>query len=220
MTVPDMFERFTSQARRVVALAQQEARTLNHNWIGTEHLMLGLIGEGSGLAAEVLASLGITLEAARGLVEEVLGRGEQAPSGDLPFTPRSKKVLELASGYAAGRDYIGTEHILLGLIQEVDGVGAMVLSALGADQNWVRLRMTQLYRDQGNDVAGEGSRVGNRAGTRLPASPVARIDSLDHRLASIERLSLTEELRRVNAELARLRAILRERGIEPGEDPA
>jgi ATP-dependent Clp protease ATP-binding subunit ClpC len=116
-----MLERFSDQACRVVVLAWEEARALNHNWIGTEHLMLGLIGEGSGAAAGVLESLGISLEAARWLVEETIGRVERAPSGRLRFTPRTEKALEMASGQSLGYDHVGTWHILLGLLREGDG---------------------------------------------------------------------------------------------------
>ena len=118
-----MFERFTDRARRVVVLAQEEARMLNHNYIGTEHILLGLIHEGEGVAAKALESLGISLEAVRQQVEEIIGQGQQAPSGHIPFTPRAKKVLELSLREALqlGHNYIGTEHILLGLIREGDG---------------------------------------------------------------------------------------------------
>jgi len=115
-----MFERFTDRARRVVVLAQEEARLLNHNYIGTEHLLLGLIREGDGVAAEALESLGISLDAVRQQVEEIIGQGQQAPSGHIPFTPRAKKVLELSLREATqlGQDHIGAEHILLGLVRE------------------------------------------------------------------------------------------------------
>ena len=111
-----MFERFTDRARRVVVLAQEEARMLNHNYIGTEHILLGLIHEGEGVAAKALESLGISLEGVRQQVEEIIGQGQQAPSGHIPFTPRAKKVLELSLREALqlGHNYIGTEHILLG----------------------------------------------------------------------------------------------------------
>ncbi len=124
-----MFERFTDQAHRAVVLAREEARMLNPNWIGTEHLLLRLICEGDGVAARTLQLMGTGLEAVRQQVEEIIGRGEQAPSGHMPFTPRTKKVLELAfrEADALGQDYIGTEHILLGLIREGDGVAAQVL---------------------------------------------------------------------------------------------
>ena len=130
-----MFERFTDRARRVVVLAQEEARMLNHNYIGTEHILLGLIHEGDGVAARALESLGISLDAVRQQVEEIIGQGQQAPSGHIPFTPRAKKVLELSLREALqlGHNYIGTEHILLGLIREGDGVAAQVLVKLGAD---------------------------------------------------------------------------------------
>jgi ATP-dependent Clp protease ATP-binding subunit ClpC len=124
-----MFERFTDRARQVVVLAQEEARMLNHGYIGTEHILLGLIREGEGVAARALESLGISLEAVRQQVEKIIGRGQQAPSGHIPFTPRAKKVLELSlrEAKALGHNYIGTEHILLGLIREGGGVAAQVL---------------------------------------------------------------------------------------------
>ena len=130
-----MFERFTDRARRVVVLAQEEARLLNHNYIGTEHILLGLIHEGEGVAAKALESLGISLEGVRGQVEELIGQGGSSPSGHIPFTPRAKKVLELSLREALqlGHNYIGTEHILLGLIREGEGVAAQVLVKLGAD---------------------------------------------------------------------------------------
>src|SRR5579863_5796686 len=142
----DMFERFTDRARRVVVLAQEEARMLNHNYIGTEHILLGLIREGEGVAARALESLGISLEAVRQQVEEIIGQGQAMPSGHIPFTPRAKKVLELSLREALqlGHNYIGTEHILLGLIREGDGVAAQVLAKLGADLNRVRQQVIQL----------------------------------------------------------------------------
>ncbi len=141
-----MFERFTDRARRVVVLAQEEARMLNHNYIGTEHILLGLIHEGEGVAAKALESLGISLEGVRSQVEEIIGQGQQAPSGHIPFTPRAKKVLELSLREALqlGHNYIGTEHILLGLIREGEGVAAQVLVKLGADLNRVRQQVIQL----------------------------------------------------------------------------
>jgi ATP-dependent Clp protease ATP-binding subunit ClpC len=280
-----MFERFTDRARRVVVLAQEEARMLNHNYIGTEHLLLGLIQEGEGVAAGALESLGISLGAVRQQVEVIIGRGQQAPSSHIPFTPRGKKVLELAGreSDALGHDYIGTEHILLGLIREGDGVAAQVLVKLGADLNRVRqqvIRLLHEYPDQ--DVTGEGPRPGRRAPARRPADALTSVDSLDRRLAAIERWvglrpdvddldqeiahvrrekqaaidrqdfetsaalrdqekqllaartarenewteaaaghpSLAQEFGRVSAELERLRSLLRESGIGPGDDAA
>src|SRR5258708_7141260 len=135
-----MFERFTDRARRVVVLAQEEARILSHDYIGTEHILLGLIHEGEGGAARALESLGVSLETVRQQVEEIIGRGRVTRSGHIPFTPRAKKVLELSLREALqlGHDYIGTEHILLGLIREGNGVAAQVLVKLGADLNTVR----------------------------------------------------------------------------------
>ena len=152
-----MFERFTDRARRVVVLAQEEARMLNHNYIGTEHILLGLIHEGEGVAAKALESLGISLEGVRQQVEEIIGQGQQAPSGHIPFTPRAKKVLELSLREALqlGHNYIGTEHILLGLIREGEGVAAQVLVKLGADLNRVRQQVIQLLSGfQGKEQAG------------------------------------------------------------------
>src|SRR5216110_517275 len=154
-----MFERFTDRARRVVVLAQEEARMLNHNYIGTEHILLGLIHEGEGVAAKALESLGISLEGVRQQVEEIIGQGQQAPSGHIPFTPRAKKVLELSLREALqlGHNYIGTEHILLGLIREGEGVAAQVLVKLGADLNRVRQQVIQLLHGyQGKEPASSG----------------------------------------------------------------
>jgi ATP-dependent Clp protease ATP-binding subunit ClpA len=143
-----MFERFTDRARRVVVLAQEEARLLNHDYIGTEHLLLGLAHEGQGVAAKALEVLGIRLEALRSQVEEIIGRGESeaASSGHIPFTPRAKKVLELSlrESQQLGHNYIGTEHILLGLIREGQGVAAQVLVKLGADLSRARGLVIQL----------------------------------------------------------------------------
>ncbi len=151
-----MFERFTDRARRVVVLAQEEARMLNHNYIGTEHILLGLIHEGEGVAAKALEALNISLEGVRAQVEEIIGQGQQAPSGHIPFTPRAKKVLELSLREALqlGHNYIGTEHILLGLIREGEGVAAQVLVKLGADLNRVRQQVIQLLSGyQGKEAA-------------------------------------------------------------------
>lgn len=141
-----MFERFTDRARRVIVLSQENARKLNHNYIGTEHLLLGLVHEGEGIAAKALVSLGVVLEGVRQEVEEVIGQGQQAPSGHIPFTPRAKKVLELALREALqlGHNYIGTEHILLALIREGQGVGAQVLGKLGVELNQARKRVLDI----------------------------------------------------------------------------
>jgi ATP-dependent Clp protease ATP-binding subunit ClpC len=280
-----MFERFTDRARRVVVLAQEEAKRLNHNYIGTEHVLLGLIGEGEGVAARALESLGISLTAVRQQVEEIIGRGQQAQQGHIPFTPRAKKVLELAQreSRALGHNYIGTEHILLGLLREGDGVAAQVLVRLGADLNRVRQQVIQLLHGyQGGGAAGAGPWMGRRGRARLSDDALARVDAMDARLAAIERwvgiqpdledldqeigqvrrekeaaagrqdfeaaaalrdkenqltaartaretewaeaaaghLSLARELGRVNSELDRLRALLREHGIEPDDGAA
>ena len=155
-----MFEKFTDKARRVVVLAQEEAKLLNHNYIGTEHILLGLIHEGEGVAAKALESLNISLEQVREQVQEIIGQGQQAPSGHIPFTPRAKKVLELSLREALqlGHSYIGTEHLLLGLIREGEGVAAQVLTKLGADTNKVRQQVIQLLSGyQGNETVSVGA---------------------------------------------------------------
>ena len=167
-----MFERFTDRARRVVVLAQEEARMLNHNYIGTEHILLGLIHEGEGLAAKALENLDISLAAVREQVTDIIGKGQSAPTGHIPFTPRAKKVLEysLREGLQLGHTYIGTEHILLGLIREGEGVAAQVLVKLGADLNKVRQQVIQLlagYQGQPGEksAAGVGPSQGPAEGT-------------------------------------------------------
>jgi len=188
-----MFEKFTDRARRVVVLAQEEARLLNHNYIGTEHILLGLIHEGEGVAAKALESLGISLEAVRQQVEEIIGQGQQAPSGHIPFTPRAKKVLELSLREALqlGHNYIGTEHILLGLIREGEGVAAQVLVRLGADLNRVRQQVIEV--NQGHQrieletapaVPWPGSL--GRSERRLLSQLQGRINAIDTRLAVVE----------------------------------
>jgi ATP-dependent Clp protease ATP-binding subunit ClpC len=173
-----MFERFTDRARRVVVLAQEEARMLNHNYIGTEHILLGLIHEGEGVAAKALESLNISLEAVRQQVEEIIGQGQAAPMGHIPFTPRAKKVLELSLREALqlGHNYIGTEHILLGLIREGEGVAAQVLQKLGADLNRVRQTVVQLLEGW-SDVAESsgGEHVG--AYVEVTTSPTEAIEN-------------------------------------------
>ncbi|WP_168916514.1 ATP-dependent Clp protease ATP-binding subunit [Microcella flavibacter] len=154
-----MFERFTDRARRVVVLAQEEAKMLNHNYIGTEHILLGLIHEGEGVAAKALESLNISLDAVREQVQDIIGQGQQQPTGHIPFTPRAKKVLELSLREALqlGHNYIGTEHILLGLIREGEGVAAQVLVKLGADLNRVRQQVIQLLSGyQGKEAVAVG----------------------------------------------------------------
>ena len=196
-----MFERFTDRARRVVVLAQEEARMLNHNYIGTEHILLGLIHEGEGVAAKALESLGISLEGVRAQVEEIIGQGQQAPSGHIPFTPRAKKVLELSLREALqlGHNYIGTEHILLGLIREGEGVAAQVLVKLGADLNRVRQSVIQLLSGyQGKEAVAAGGPAEGTPSTSLvldqfgrnltQAAREAKLDPVIGREVEIERV--------------------------------
>jgi hypothetical protein len=172
----DRFARFTDRARRVMVLAQEEARLLNHNYLGTEHLLLGLVHEREGVAAKALASLGISLEAVRGQVEEIIGQGQSAPTGHIPFTPRAKKVLELSLREALqlGHNYVGTEHVLLGLLREGEGVAAQVLVKLGAGH--ARLRKQVLCLLDGTPTS--------RDERELPSGP-AGLDYYDQQLDKV-----------------------------------
>jgi hypothetical protein len=272
-----MFERFTDRARRAVVLAQEEARMLDHGYIGTEHLLLGLVHLGEGVAAKALESMGIGLEVVREQVEEIIGRGHHTDGGHIPFTPRAKRVLELSLRESSqlGHTYIGTEHILLGLVREGDGVAAQVLVKLGADLDRVR---QQVIRElHGHIEKSKPLRVVRDVRPRVE-DVLARIESMDGRLAAIEqwvgmgggvtgpdaelaqlrrdkeaaidsqdfetaaalrdkekrllddqassetapagtagRSSLAEDFARLSAELDRLRGVLRDRGIEPGD---
>jgi Clp amino terminal domain, pathogenicity island component/UvrB/uvrC motif len=282
--VRGMFEMFTDRARRVIVLAQEEARMLNHNYIGTEHLLLGLGHEGDGVAANALESLGIRQEAVRQQVEQIIGRGQQAPPGHIPFTPRAKKVLELARRESDHRDdgFIDTEHLLLALIREGGGVACQALVQLGADLERIRQQVVLLLPERAERSAVRlASRMGKRARSSAINDILARMGAVEHRLAGIERWvgmtpgtddldreiahvrrqkesaidsqdfesaaglrdkekellagkasrkkewataadrpSLAEELARVNAELEKLRAILRQHGIEPKDGAA
>jgi ATP-dependent Clp protease ATP-binding subunit ClpA len=267
-----MFERFTDRARRVVVLAQEEARMLNHNYIGTEHILLGLVREGEGVAAEALESLGISLDAVRQQVEEIIGQGQEAPSGHIPFTPRAKKVLELSlrESLQLGHNYIGTEHILLGLIREGDGVAAQVLVRLGADLNRVRHQVIQLIAGRPLQEDAPGPEVQarldvveirlavleHRVGTGPDTSDLdeqiaqvrrekeSAVDARDYELAAARRNRekellaakaarqeqwvaghaalplLAERVEQLADEIERLRALLREHGIDPQDKPA
>jgi ATP-dependent Clp protease ATP-binding subunit ClpC len=185
-----MFERFTDRARRVVVLAQEEARMLSHNYIGTEHILLGLAHEGEGVAAKALEGLGIRLEAVRQQVEQIIGKGQQAPSGHIPFTPRAKKVLELSlrESLQLGHDYIGTEHILLGLIREGDGVAAQVLVRLGADLNRVRAEVIKLvHGGRGEEERVVGPRPSPAIRDVFFREVQSALRSIEQRLTAIER---------------------------------
>jgi hypothetical protein len=205
-----MFERYTDRARRVVVLAQEEARMLEHGYIGTEHLLLGLIHEGDGVAAKALEAMGINLDAVREQVEAIIGRGEHSPSGHIPFTPRAKQVLELSRRESdqMGHHYIGTEHILLGLVREGDGVAAQVLVKLGADLNRVRQQVLQVLHGRTvESPSGEGvwrRARGARAG--VTEDVLARFDAMDRRLAAIERwVGMGPDVRDAEMKIAQLR---------------
>ena len=208
-----MFERFTDRARRVVVLAQEEARMLSHNYIGTEHILLGLIHEGEGVAAKALESLDISLEAVRAQVEEIIGQGQQAPSGHIPFTPRAKKVLELSLREALqlGHSYIGTEHILLGLIREGEGVAAQVLQKLGADLNRVRQQVIQLLSGfQGKEAAGAAAGSSSSAAGETPSSSLV-LDQFGRNLTQAAREGKLDPVIGREKEIERVMQILSRR---------
>jgi len=194
-----MFERFTERARRVVVLAQEESRLLSHNYIGTEHLLLGLLAERDGAAARALESLGITLDAARERVVEMIGPGQQHPSGHIPFTPRAKKILELSlrESLNLGSEVIDTEHLLLGLVDEGDGVGAQILQRLGATPHAVREAVSGAAAAEPETEGAEASRPGPRPRAfsmarqpRIHIEALAEVQdllaSIDQRLTAIE----------------------------------
>src|ERR1700709_2338354 len=184
-----MFERFTDRARRVVVLAQEEAKMLNHNYIGTEHILLGLIHEGEGVAAKALESLGISLDSVREQVQDIIGQGQQQPTGHIPFTPRAKKVLELSLREALqlGHNYIGTEHILLGLIREGEGVAAQVLVKLGADLSRVRQQVIQLLSGYAGTKESAGGAPGAAGGTESQPSGSLVLDQFGRNLTQLAR---------------------------------
>lgn len=193
-----MFERFTDRARRVVVLAQEESQRLSHNYIGSEHLLLGLLAEREGVAARALESLNVTLTAAREQVEEIIGPGQQTPRGHIPFTPRAKKILELSlrEALTMGSEVIDTEHLLLGLIDEGDGVGAQILQQRGATAQAVREAVARLISadPEAAEMTGPGSEpravsVGRRVLTRVDALTEVKdlLASIDRRLSAIER---------------------------------
>jgi ATP-dependent Clp protease ATP-binding subunit ClpC len=205
-----MFERFTDRARRVVVLAQEEARMLNHNYIGTEHILLGLIHEGEGVAAKALESLNISLEAVRQQVEEIIGQGQAAPTGHIPFTPRAKKVLELSLREALqlGHNYIGTEHILLGLIREGEGVAAQVLQKLGADLNRVRQTVIQLLSGY---TGGKGETVAAGGQGEQAQGGSAVLDQFGRNLTQLARESKLDPVIGREREIERVMQVLSRR---------
>jgi ATP-dependent Clp protease ATP-binding subunit ClpC len=214
-----VFERFTDRARRVVVLAQEEARLLNHNYIGTEHILLGLIHEGEGVAARSLESLGISLESVRAQVVEIIGQGSQAPSGHIPFTPRAKKVLELSLREALqlGHNYIGTEHILLGLIREGEGVAAQVLQKLGAELHKVRQTVIQLLSGvQGEDAPSSsgsspsGSSRGS-SGSEASSSGSTVLDQFGRNLTQLAREHKLDPVIGRSTEIERVMQVLSRR---------
>jgi hypothetical protein len=213
-----MLERFTDQARRVVVLAEEEARMLDHNWIGTEHLLLGLLREGDGIAARTLGSLGISLQPVRQQVEEIIGPVQQVPAEHIPFTPRSKKVLELSlrESLQLGHDRVGTGHLLLGLIREGDGVAAQVLVRLGADLNQVRQQVIEAVRD-----------LRPQSGRRPPREVVPvlwvhnRLDVFGARLAAVEqRVGIGPDTSDLDEQIAQVRSEKESAADAPDDEQA
>jgi ATP-dependent Clp protease ATP-binding subunit ClpA len=204
-----MFERFTDRARRVVVLAQEEAKMLNHHYIGTEHILLTLTREGGGVAARALESLGITEEAARQQVEEIIGpRQQDPPRGHIPFTPQGKKTLQLSmrEAIALGHAYIGTEHILLGLIREDDGVAIRLLNGLGVDPNRVRQRVIQLVSARRVQEEPRTGRATGRGKRKLLSELLDRFDSLEWRLSVLEqRVGTAPDLGQLDQEISQVR---------------
>jgi len=203
-----MFERFTDRSRRVVVLAQDEARMLNHDYIGSEHILLALIREGGGVAAQALESLGITEEAARRQVDEIVGPGQPGPQqGHIPFTPRGKKILQLSlrEAIALGHGYIGTEHILLGLVREDDGVAVRVLNGLGVDPNRVRQQVIQLVSARRIQAEPDTGRTAGRGKRKLVSELRGRLDSLDWRLSVLEqRVGTSPDLAQLDLEITQV----------------
>ncbi|MBV8958727.1 MAG: ATP-dependent Clp protease ATP-binding subunit [Actinobacteria bacterium] len=206
-----MFERFTDRARRVLVLAQEEARLLNHNFIGTEHILLGLIHEGEGVAAKALESLGISLEAVREKVEETIGPAGSSTTGSPPFTPRAKKVLELSLREALqlGHNYIGTEHMLLGLVREGEGVAAQVLVSLGADLSRVRQQVIQLL--SGYAGGKEGAAAGTGAGGQETPSGSPVLDQFGRNLTTLAREKKLDPVIGRDREIERVMQVLSRR---------
>ena len=211
-----MFERFTERARRVVVLAQEESRLLNHNYIGTEHLLLGLLHEGEGVAAKALEELGISLDAVRQRVEDMIGQGSSAPiEGHIPFTPRAKKVLELAlrEGLQLGHNYIGTEHILLGLVREGEGVAAQVLVQMGADLDRVRHATIQLLSGYGGKSPESGGAYATEALRVEPLGRRLRLRVMGGRIT----ISIDDP---ANADLPELDLVVRNPDLMPDDSRA
>ncbi|HUF94869.1 MAG TPA: ATP-dependent Clp protease ATP-binding subunit [Acidimicrobiia bacterium] len=208
-----MFERFTDRARRVVVLAQEEARLLNHNYIGTEHILLGLLNEGEGIAAQALESLDIDLASVREEVVKIIGQGKQSPSGHIPFTPRAKKVLELSLREALqlGHNYIGTEHILLGLIREGEGVAAQVLQQLGAELQKVRQTVIQLLSGPGGSEEQGPQPAGGAGGRESPSSGSTVLDQFGRNLTGLAREGKLDPVIGRQREIERVMQILSRR---------
>ncbi len=207
-----LFERFTDRARRVLVLAQEEARDLNHAFIGTEHILLGLIREGEGVAAKALDALGVTFDVVREKVEEAIGPNSNPSPGSPPFTPRAKKVLELSLREALqlGHSYIGTEHMLLGLVREGDGVAAQVLNDLGADMARVRTQVIQMMSGQAGKEAGPSSTTSSKGDSEASGGS-AVLDQFGRNLTQFAREGKLDPLVGRDKEVERVMQVLSRR---------
>jgi len=210
-----LFERFTDRARRVVVLSQEEARLLNHNYIGTEHILLGLIVEGEGTAAQALASFGVTIDPARAQVEDIIGRGQNSPNGHIPFTPRAKKVLELSLREALqlGHNYIGTEHILLGLLRENEGVASQIFAALNVDTGALRAKVNEIFgMPSPSESGGEPTTgVGGRGGLFGSRQQAAVLDQFARNLTAAARENKLDPVVGRDTEIERIVTVLSRR---------
>ena len=208
----DRFDKFTERARRVLTLAQEEAQRFNHNYIGTEHLLLGLVREGDGVAAKVLSNLGVELAKVRSAVEFIIGRGERAVLGEIGLTPRAKKVIELAVDEARrlNHHYIGTEHLLLGLVREGEGIAAGVLESLGVNLERVRAETTRILSQSGPATAGAGAGTGSSSGSRS-ATRTPTIDQLGFDLTAAARAGTLDPVIGRSKEIQRVVQILSRR---------
>ena len=208
----DRFDKFTERARRVLTLAQEEAQRFNHNYIGTEHLLLGLVREGDGVAAKVLSNLGVELGKVRSAVEFIIGRGDRAVLGEIGLTPRAKKVIELAVDEARrlNHHYIGTEHLLLGLVREGEGIAAGVLESLGVNLERVRAETTRILSQSGPATAGAGAGTGGSSGSRS-ATRTPTIDQLGFDLTAAARAGTLDPVIGRSKEIQRVVQILSRR---------
>jgi ATP-dependent Clp protease ATP-binding subunit ClpC len=212
MNDKERFDKFTERTRKVLSLAQEEARRLNHNYIGTEHLLLGLVREGDGVAAKVLSNLGVELDRVRGAVESIIGRGDRIVLGDIGLTPRAKKVIELAvdESRRLNHHYIGTEHLLLGLVREGEGIAAGVLESLGVNLEKVRSQTIQVLNQGGSSrSAAERESRPTPPAWGVPALSVERLTHLQEEMQQTFRIGDHDPTESLEAAQARAYSLAR-----------